>query len=164
MRPGLVPLIPPDPVGWSKSYGMFFGSDVPLPAQMALDAIDASFPYWWRLYNGTIGAQQTDRDQTTAQEDCWIFAILASSQQAAGFAAQFFAKENATDEGVPVMDDDLVSPLFAGTAQRAFYLRKPLWIPVGGQIESRIINLATVSNAIQVCGFGYRPDYRKKIT
>ena len=95
-----------------------------------------------------------------AQEECWLLSLIASSSQAAGFAAQIYDSERE----VTFMSTDIANAMLAGTALRQFYLKTPVRIPVGGQLESRIINLATANNAIQLIGHGVRPDYRRKIT
>jgi hypothetical protein len=151
---------PHDPIAQLLTYRGFYGSEYHLPEEALLDQIDAIVPYWFPIYDGTIGAQQTDRGQVIAQEDCWLLSLIASSQQAAGFVAQLYDSERE----ITFMDGDVVGVNGFGTALRQFYLKTPVHIPVGGQLESRIINLATVSNAIQVIGHGIRPDMRKKVT
>lgn len=167
LRPGLVPPTPADPIAQLLTYRGFYGSEDHLPFEHLIDEIDARVPYWFPIYDsatslttGAIGAQQTDRGQIIAQEDCWLLSLIASSSQAAGFVAQIFD----TEREITFMDEDIPNQIFAGTAQRQFFLKTPVYIPIGGQIESRIINLATVANAIQIQGFGIRPDYRVKIT
>ncbi|SRR6266446_263017 len=156
----MVPPTPADPIAQLLSYRGFYGSEDHLPSEDLLDSIDSIVPYWFPIYDGTIGAQQTDRGQVIAQEDCWLVSLIASSAQAAGFVAQFFDSERA----VTFMNDDILQALGFGTALRQFYLKTPVHIPIGGQLESRIINLAVVPNAIQIIGHGIRPDMRKKIT
>lgn len=126
----------------------------------AMGRVMATRPFWFLIYDGVIGAQQTDRGQITVQEDTWLIALMASSQQPAGFAAQLFLPGEETN----FQDDDVPNPNMLGTSQRPFYLLTPNHIHVGDQLESRIINLATSSNAIQLVGLGLRPDTRKKIT
>jgi hypothetical protein len=158
---------PHDPIAQLLSYRTFFGSHLYLPDESLLDEIEGIVPYWFPLYDsatslpgGSLGPQQTDRGQIIAQEDCWLLSLMASSSQAAGFAAQLYDSERE----ITFMDTDIAGVNFAGTALRQFYLKTPVRIPVGGQLESRIINLATVANIIQLVGHGVRPDYRKKIT
>lgn len=125
-----------------------------------LGRVMATRPFWFLIYDGVIGAQQTDRGQITVQEDTWLIALMASSQQAAGFAAQLFLP----GEEITLQDDDVPNQDMLGTGQRPFYLLKPQHIHVGDQLESRIINLATAGSAIQLVGLGLRPDTRKKLT
>lgn len=159
--------VPMNPIPPLLSYRNFFGSRDHLPAQPLIDKILATRPFWFLLYDsatgipgGTIGAQQTDRGQVTVQDDCWLLSIMASSSQAAGFVMQLYD----TERQINFMDSDILNVNCCGTAQRQFFLKEPQQLPTGGQIESRIINLATVPNAIQVVGFGLRPDPRKKVT
>jgi hypothetical protein len=161
------PPTPHDPIAQLLSYRSFYGSEYYLPDESLIDEIEGVVPYWFPIYDsatslpsGTVGAQQTDRGQVIAEEDCWLLSLLASSSQAAGFAVQIYDSELE----ITFMDDDIVSSLFAGTALRQFFLKTPMKIPLGGQLESRIINLATAPNAIQLIGHGVRPDHRKKIT
>jgi len=162
------PPTPHDPIAQLLTYRGFFGSEFHLPIEELLDSIDAIVPYWFPLYDsatslpsGLIAAQQTDRGQVIAQEDCWIVSIIASASQGANsFVMQLFD----TEREITFMDEDLFSGNCTGTGQKQFFLKTPMHIPVGGQIESRIINLAAAANAIQVIGFGLRPDSRKKIT
>jgi hypothetical protein len=156
----MVPPTPADPIAQLLTYRGFYGSEYHLPTEELLDSIDSIVPYWFPIYDGSIGAQQTDRGQVIAQEDCWLLSLMASSAQAAGFVAQLF--DSARE--VTFMDGDVINVNGFGTALRQFFLKTPVYIPVGGQLESRIINLATVANAIQVIGHGIRPDMRKKVT
>jgi len=140
-------------------YRGFYGSEASLPDEYLQNLINATRPFWFVIYDGTIGAQQTDRGQVTVQTDCWLLSLIASSQQAAGFVAQLYDAERE----VNFMESDVVGVNGFGTAQRQMFLRKPQLLPATGQIQSRVINLATVSNAIQIVGFGYRPDPRKRL-
>lgn len=159
---------PADPIAQLLTYRGFYGSEDHLPLEALLDEIDAIMPYWFPLYDsatglpsGSLGAQQTDRGQIIAQEDCWLVSIVASASQGPNsFVMQLFD----TEREITFMDDDVFSGNCTGTAQKQFFLKSPVHIPLGGQIESRIINLAAAPNAIQVIGHGIRPDSRKKIT
>lgn len=159
---------PHDPIAQLLTYRGFYGSEDHLPTEALLDEIDAIVPYWFPLYDsatslpsGSLGAQQTDRGQVIAQEDCWIWSLIASASQGANsFVVQLYD----TEREITFMDEDVFGGSFAGTALRQFFLKSPVHIPVGGQIESRVINLAAVANAIQIIGFGVRPDSRKKVT
>jgi hypothetical protein len=159
---------PHDPIATILSYRGFFGSEFHLPMEDLLDEIDAIVPYFFPLYDsatslpsGSLGAQQTDRGQIVAQEDCWLISLMASASVAGNsFVAQLFD----TERQITFMSDDIFGPAFFGTGQRQFFLKSPIHIPIGGQIESRVINLAAAPNAIQIIGYGVRPDMRKKIT
>lgn len=159
---------PADPIAQLLTYRGFYGSEDHLPLEALIDEIDAIVPYWFPLYDsatslpsGSLGAQQTDRGQVIAQEDCWILSLIASASVAGqSFVAQLYDSERQ----ITFMDEDVFSGNAFGTGLRQFFLKSPIHIPIGGQIESRIINLAAAPNAIQVIGFGVRPDSRKKIT
>ena len=138
--------------GWENTWLM--------ERDASLGAVLATKPFFFLIYDGTIGPQQTDRGQVIVQEDCWIIGIMASSAQAAGFAAQLFLP----GEQISFSDDDIQNQNISGTGQRPFYLKSPQHIDVGDQLESRVINQAAVANAIQIVGLGLRPDSRKKIT
>ena len=155
----MVPSVPADPIAQLLTYRGFYGSEDHLPHEDLLDQIGSYVLFFFPLYDGTIGPQQTDRGQVTAQEDSWLLALVASSAQAAGFTAQIYDSESE----ITFNEGDTVNGVLAGTAQHPFYLKTPVHIPVGGQLESRIINLALVSNAIQLVGIGVRPDTRKKV-
>src|SRR5258708_1157183 len=155
----MAPPIPTDPIAQLLTYRGFYGSEDHLPTEDLLHGITSLVPFSAPIYDGSIGAQQTDRGQVIAQEDCWLLCLLASSAQAAGFVARLFDSEREID----FADGDFQNVNGFGTALRPFFLKTPVHIPVGGQLESRIINLATVANAIQVIGHGGRPDLRKKV-
>ena len=158
--------IPTDTVAQLLSYRGFYGSEDHLPDEKLLNGLSAESPYWFPIYDslvqlgGGLGPQQTDRGQLEAHEDCWLLSLMSSSAQAAGFTFQLFD----TEREIGFMDQDIQNTLQFGTALRPFYLKTPFYLPVGGQLESRIINLATVSNTIQIVGHGIRPNFRKKIT
>jgi hypothetical protein len=156
----MVPPTPADPIAQLLTYRSFYGSEDHLPSEDLVGEIDAIVPYWFPLYDGTIGPQQTDRGQVIAQEDCWLLCLLATSAQAAGFVFQLYDSQREET----FMDDDVLGVNGTGTALRPYYLKTPVHIPIGGQLESRIINLAGVPNAIQIIGHGIRPDMRKKVT
>lgn len=162
------PPTPHDPIAQLLTYRSFFGSEDHLPIEELLDSIDAIVPYFFPLYDsatslpsGSLGAQQTDRGQIVAQEDCWLVSLMGSASVAGNsFVVQLFD----TEREITFMGEDIFGPAFFGTGQRQFFLKSPIHIPIGGQIESRVINLAAAPNAIQLIGFGLRPDSRKKIT
>jgi len=156
----MVPPTPADPIAQLLTYRSFYGSEDHLPSEDLIEKIDAIVPYWFPIYDGSIGPQQTDRGQVIAQEDSWLLCLLASSAQAAGFVFQLFD----TERQITFNDGDTLNVNGLGTALRPFFLKTPVHIPIGGQLESRIINLAGVSNAIQIIGHGIRPDMRKKVT
>jgi hypothetical protein len=124
-----------------------------LPDQAELDKLDPRLrPYAFVLFNGSIGAQSTDRFKYASQTEAWILSLVASSSQAAGFAAQFYdTMQQLLWEMSPIP-----STLRFGTAQRQFWLKTPYHLPLGGQIQSRIINLANATNAIQIVAWGLR--------
>ena len=149
-----------NPVNPLLSYRGFFGSPLYLSDVNLLEKLAATRPFWVALYDGTIGAQQTDRGQVIIRDDCWLVALMGSSGQAAGFVAQFFD----TQRGKLFQDTPVNFANGEGTAQKPFWLKKPQLLPSPGQVQSRVINLATVSNAIQIVGLAYRPDMRVKLT
>jgi hypothetical protein len=159
--------VPMNPIPQLLNYRGFYGSRYHMVAEPLLDKILATRPFWFLIYDsatgipgGAIGAQQTDRGQVTVQEDCWLLSLMASSSQAAGFVMQLYD----TERKINFMDSDVLNVNCCGTAQKQFFLKEPQKFPSGGQLESRIINLATSPNIIQVVGFGLRPDPRKKVT
>jgi len=124
-----------------------------LPDQGEIDALDPRLrPYAFPLFNGSIGAQQTGRFKYASQTEAWILSLVASSSQAAGFAAQFYdTEQQQLWEMVPV-----ANMLRFGTALRPFWLKHPYHLPMGGQIQSRVINLANALNAVQIVAWGLR--------
>jgi hypothetical protein len=146
------------------TYRGFYGSRDHLPFREALTAIRACVPFWFTIYDsqtslgGGIAAQDTDRGQVTVQEDCWLVSLIASSQQVAGFSAELYDSERQ----ISFSDGPIINVNGFGTALRQFLLKKPQEIKLGGQLEARVINLATVSNIVQIIGFGLRPDSRKR--
>jgi hypothetical protein len=102
---------------------------------------------------GTIGAQQTARGSVVAPEDCWIEMLVASSSQAAGFAAQFYdTGPQALWSNTPILFNN-----HFGSGQRPFFLKKPYMLTPNAQLQCRVTNLAAVANAVQLVGWGYRP-------
>jgi hypothetical protein len=95
------PPTPADPIAQLLSYRSFYGSQDHLPTEELLDEIEAYVPYWFPLYDsatglpsGSLGAQQTDRGQVVAQEDCWIVSLIASASQGPNsFVMQLFYTE-----------------------------------------------------------------------
>jgi hypothetical protein len=149
-----------NPVNPLLSYRGFFGSPDHLPIVTLLERINAQRPFWFPFYDGTIGPQQTDFGQIVMQNDTWLIALMASSSQAAGFVAQLFD----TQTQMEFEDQPISFPIHFGTAQQPFYLKKPQKLPSQGQIEARVINLASAANTIQIIGLAYRPDLRVKLT
>lgn len=124
-----------------------------LPDDDLLKQIDARLrPFGFPIFDATIGSQQTGRSKYSTQSEAWITSFVASSSQVAGFAAQIYDSESQQ-----LLE---LSPLFSGirfgTAQRQFWLKRPYRLPAGGQLQTRIINLATASNAIQLVAWGLR--------
>jgi len=135
-----------------------------LPDQSFLDALPGIWmPFAFLLFNsatdvpsGTIGAQQVGRGNFNAPDsEAYLWALVASSSQAAGFMAQFFDSERQV-----LWNSD---PVFFGngfgSAQRPYYLKRPYRVSSGGWIQSKITNLATAANAIQVVAWGSRMSY-----
>jgi hypothetical protein len=161
------PPVPADPIAQLLTYRGFFGSDLYLPDEILLDEIDSYVPYFFPLYDsatslpsGSIGPNQTDRGQIIAQEDSWLVSLIASASQGpASFSFQLYD----TEREITFMEDDLFGSIAFGSASKQFFLKTPIPIPTGGQIESRVINLSASANAIQLVGYGVRPDMRTKV-
>ena len=137
----------PNVLGYRKAI-----SHVYMPTVEDLATLRGKIPYWWPLFDGSIGAQQAARSKFTAPDGCYVTHIVASSAQAAGFALQVFD----TERGEIMEDSPAVFPNHAGSAQRPFWLKKVYRLPSNGQIQCRVINLATVANAVQVVLCGVR--------
>jgi hypothetical protein len=127
-------------------------SHVYMPSIEELVQLVGKIPYWWPLFDGSIGAQQAARSKFTVPAGCYATHIVASSAQGAGFALQVFD----TESGQIMEDSPAVFPNHAGSAQRPFWLKKVYKLPSDGQIQCRVINLAAVANTVQVVLCGVR--------
>lgn len=132
-----------------------------LPDTDFLAALGDKMPFLFSLFDSAVditpittvvGPQQIGRGWFNAPEGAYLTHLVASSSQAAGFMAQFFDSERQVLWNV--------DPVFFGngfgTAQRPYYLKRPYKVPANGWIQSKITNLATVSNAIQIIAWGVR--------
>jgi hypothetical protein len=137
-----------------------YASRVFLPNEHELNALGDKMPYAFKLFDsatlfpatGTLASQQTARDYSSQPEECFITHLVGSSSQAAGFVVQFY----------DTLRQKLWTPqpiLFAdslGSAKQPFWLKKIYRLPANAQLQCRVINLATVANAIQVVAWGVR--------
>lgn len=128
-------------------------SHVYMPSSKELSALNGKMPYWWPIFDSTIGSQQTLRSKFTVPAGCYFTHIVASSSQAAGFVLQVYD----TQRGMIWEDSPTIfSANHTGTAQRPYWMKKVYLLPNDGQMQCRVINLATAPNAIQVVLCGVR--------
>lgn len=124
-----------------------------LPDDDLLKGIDPGLrPFAFPIFDATIGAQQTGRSKYSTQTEAWLTSFVASSSQVAGFAAQIYDSES--QELLELVPTPAVMRF--GTALRQFWLKRPYRWPAKGQLQTRIINLATVANAVQLVAWGLR--------
>lgn len=128
-------------------------SHVYLPNVEELQQLAGKMPYWWPLFDATVAAQQAGRNKFTVPAGCYCTHIVASSSQAAGFVLQIYDTERKQ------IFEDSPTTVFAnhaGSAQQPFWLKKVYKLPVDGQVQCRVINLAAAASAIQVVLCGVR--------
>lgn len=145
---GPSPYFIPNVLGYRKAI-----SHVYMPTIDELSQLSGKMPYWWPLFDATVGAQQAGRNKFTIPEGCYWTHIVASSSQAAGFVLQMYDTDRQQ-----IFEDSptTVSPNHSGSAQRPFWLKKVYRLPASGQMQCRVINLAVAASAIQVVLCGVR--------
>jgi|SRR5579864_93234 len=128
-------------------------SHVYMPNVGELSQLNGKMPYWWPLFDATVGSQQAGRNKFTVPDGCYWTHIVASSSQGAGFVLQIYDTDRQQ-----IFEDSptTVSPNHAGSAQRPFWLKKVYKLPSNGQMQCRVINLAAAASAIQVVLCGVR--------
>lgn len=138
----------PSVLGYRKAI-----SHVYMPMIDELAQLDGKMPYWWPLFDAAVGSQQAGRNKFTVPSGCYWTHIVASSSAAAGFVLQLYDTDRKQ-----IFEDSptTISPNHAGSAQRPFWLKKVYRLPANGQMQCRVINLATVVNTIQVVLCGVR--------
>lgn len=139
------------------TYRKDLASHFYLPYQMELEIKGApnKMPFWWELYNGTIGPQQTDFGNVSTPPGCWILGLLASNTGVGAPGSCTVEMWDAQREEL-LQSQPIVSTVAFGTANYPFWLKKLYKMPDNGQVQTRVINLATVQNAIQIVAFGLR--------
>ena len=147
------------------TYRGYLGSWKYLPIFRELSALGAGLdPFGYVLYDGTIAAQDTDRNSVSEFDgDCWLTHFTASARATVTEgAAQFIIAGRFTlelfDNGrqellqfAPANGENCV-----GTAQNPFYLKHIYKLPPAEQLAVRVINLTPWPNAIQIVGWGLR--------
>lgn len=134
---------------------------------VAFDSGDAGLP------NG-IASQDVAYGSVTQPADCWITHLVASSQLTGGttipngtvgnFAVQFLdAQRQKLWSDQPI---SFANALGAGRgsggaigAVKGFlplYLKRPYKLPAGGALQTRVINLSTDTNQVQIVAWGLR--------
>ena len=139
-----------------------YASPFYLPYEAELQSLgESKMPFAFVLYDGTIGAQQTDRGQYSTPEECWLTDVIASSHLIAegplsGTAGQFTVELFDAGRQQLLQSSSINSLNNTGSAQLAFYLKHPYRMPTNAQMVSKVINLAPNQNTIQVVGWGVR--------
>lgn len=140
-----------------------FGSRYHLPDPRFLAALGNKMPFAFTLFDsaatGPIGSQQTARGYTSQQPGCWILQLVASSRLATDnsvgdFVAMFYDTERESVWSQQPIDFTNGQ----GSAGQPFFLKKPYLMPDNGQIQSKVTNLSTDNNSIQIVAWGVRDD------
>lgn len=150
------PVFIPSVLGYRKAI-----SHVYMPNPGELQQLNGKIPYWWPILDTTqlglasnvLAAQQAARSKFTVPDGCYWTHIVGSSSQAAGFVLQIYDTDRQQ-----IFEDSptTISVNHVGSAQRPFWLRKVYKLPNSGQMQCRVINLATAPAAIQVVLCGVR--------
>ncbi len=138
----------PNVLGYRKAI-----SHVYMPNIAELAPLSGKIPYWWPIFDASVASQQAGRNKFTVPDGCYWTHIIASSSQGGGFVLQLYDTEREQ------IFEDTPTTVFAnhaGSAQRPFWLKKVYKLPVSGQMQCRVINLAAAANAIQVVLCGVR--------
>jgi len=139
-----------------------FASRIYLPSDADLECLGSKMPYAFVLFDptmlsgglttSTLGPQQTARGYSSQEDGCYVTHLVGSSSQAAGFVLQVYDTERQelwTPQ--PIVFNNIL-----GSAQEPFWLKKIYKLPVNGQLQARVTNLATAPNSIQVVAWGIR--------
>ena len=144
------------------SYRGVFASKYHLPDPKFLASLGNKMPFAFTLFDsaqvGPIGPQQTLRGQSSQQPGCWILQLVASSVNADGTPGDFVAMFYDTERESIWSQQPIDFSNGQGTARHPFYLKKPYLMPDDGQIQSRVTNLSTQNNTIQIVAWGVRDD------
>ncbi|HXU18967.1 MAG TPA: hypothetical protein VN788_00130 [Verrucomicrobiae bacterium] len=139
---------------------------VRLPVRSALVPLIGKMPFWVDLFNEQLAAMDSDENRFTMTEDYWWAGTLASIVGVGGvavvhpaFAFQLFQLDNGGDEASTSQQKPVNQENYFGTAQKPFYLSKPVLFPAGTQLLCRVQNLQSGSAAnlfnIQIVMMGY---------
>jgi len=140
------------------TYRGYLGSWKYLPIFRELSALGAGLdPFVYVLYDGTIAAQDTDRNSVSEFDgDCWLTHFTASSILSSGAPGRFTFEmyDNGRLELLQFAPPNSENCL--GTAQHPHYLKHIYKLPPAEQLAVRVINLSPLANAIQIVGHGLR--------
>jgi|SRR5690348_11742536 len=139
---------------------------VRLPVRSALVPLIGKMPFWVDLFNSRLAAMGSDENRFTMTEDFWWVGTSASIVGVAGvivvhpaFAFQLFELDNGGEEAATNQQKPVNAENCFGSAQKPFYLTKPLFFPAGTQLLCRVQNLQSGSAAnlfdIQIVMMGY---------
>lgn len=110
------------------------------------------------LPGGVVGPQQTLRAQSSQQPGCWVFSLVASSRLPDLTVGDFVCAFYDTERESVLMQQPIDFSNCMGSASEQFFLKKPYLLPDDGQIQSKVTNLSTENNAIQIVAWGVRDD------
>lgn len=138
--------------GWLNSRPYL--PDLTAIAKLGFDLMPYAFTIFDSapLAGGVLGPQQTSYGKYSTPEECWITHLVASSSQVAGFAVTFYD----TDRQELWAAQPIVFGAALGSAKQPFFLRRPYKMPINAQLQSKVTNLASVGNAIQIVCWGVR--------
>lgn len=124
-------------------------------------------PFAVNVFDTTLGANLSGEDRATVQWKFWLAAIVASASAGSfigsnqPFALQLFHSRIDPATGDQVGFRHQLIPVdagnYVGNAQKAFYLRVPVFFDDATEILCRVQNLQNANNAIQVVLHGYIP-------
>jgi len=134
-----------------------------LPVWKEIQRVAAGLdPFGFILYDDTVAAQDTDYGVASEfVRNCWFTHFTASSlipQEGGGVTAGQFTLElddvgrQALLQFAPINGQNRL-----GTANFPYYLKHPYPLVPNSQILSKVINLSTAANTIQIVGWGFRP-------
>jgi hypothetical protein len=141
-----------------------YSSPQHLPDPRFLSLLGNKMPFAFVLFDsatlpgGVVGPQQTQRGATSQQPGCWITHLVASSLLVGGGAGNFAAMFYDTEREAIWSTMPIDFSNGQGSAQFPFFLKKPYLLPDDGQLQSKVTNLSTVNNIIQIVAWGLRDD------
>jgi hypothetical protein len=155
-----------------------FASRIFLPEQQALSELGDSMLFGFVAFDSTdvglpngIASQDVAYGNVTQPGECWITHFAASSwltlggTQADGitpgnFAVQFYDanRQKLWSESPIPLANSLGGFGNVGTSAGflPFYLKRPYKLPASGALQTRVINLSTDTNRVQIMAWGYR--------
>jgi len=148
----------------------FLRNPIRLPMPKDVTGLQNGKPFWIPIYDttsvnastgGVLGANLSgENNYQLAIDWTWLACVASFSQGSAAsppFSFQLFrttTDAQGAQQGFRYQKTPIDAQCLFGTAQKPFYLRKPVFLPAGTELICRVQNLQAASNAIQVVLYG----------